>query len=353
MQCLDENMIAALGAGRVDEARRANVLSHIASCVECRSLLVSVAHALPRTASWAPSPDTIVDGAPSSGAVIAERYVLDRMIGSGGAGVVWIANETESGERVALKFLRLPDAAQARRLAREARILQKLAHPAIVRVRELLASSSGEPILVMDYLEGESLAARLARENVLSLPSFAAVLVPVLVAVAHAHASGLVHRDLKPENIFLEAGAAGVCVKVLDFGLAKLPTDWTDSRSAPLTETGALVGTPRYMAPEQLYGQNDVDSRADVWAAATIAYRALSGTFPFPGRSYSELFRAVTRGAAQPIAEVAAHLPRDVQDVLTRALVVDREHRLADIGELVEVFRDHAAPSLAASLSRA
>ena len=351
MQCLDENIIAALGAGRVDDDRRASVLSHIATCSECRSLLVSVAHLLPAESS-VPSLDSVFDGAPSAGATIADRYLLDRMIGSGGAGVVWIANDRANDERVALKFLRLPDAAQARRLAREARILQKLAHSGIVRVRELIASSWGEPILVMDYLEGESLGARLAREPVLSLQTFTPIIVPALVAVAHAHGCGLVHRDLKPENVFLQNGEGGPCVKVLDFGLAKLPTEWINSRSAPLTETGALVGTPRYMAPEQLFGEHDVDSRADVWAAATMAYRALSGTFPFPGRSYSELFRAVTRGEARPIAEVAPHLPPDVQEVLMRALVADRERRLSRIADLIDVFRSHAPPSLT-ELSRA
>ena len=185
-----------------------------------------------------------------NGRVIGERFRLVRAIGEGGMGVVWEGIEERTGTRRALKFIRDEERSPLteKRLLREAEATSAIRHPNIVRIDEVAADDDGTPVIVMEFLEGESLGQRLEREGVLPLGQAAAIVQRIVAALRAAHAAGVVHRDLKPDNVFLAQEPSGqVDVRVLDFGIAKqfnLPAD-------SLTVTGSIVGTPLYMSPEQ------------------------------------------------------------------------------------------------------
>src|SRR5215510_7676593 len=219
----------------------------------------------------------------AAGSLIGERYRLERVIGRGGMGVVWAAEDIVTQQRNALKFLKdgVGDPDAPRRFLREARAASAVRHPNVVRTLDVLELEDGSPVLVMELLEGESLREMLRREQKIPLGELAEILVPVVSAVGTAHALGIVHRDLKPENIFLSRGPAGErVVKILDFGIAKLTAlDGEAMRSTGIT-TSTVLGTPAYMAPEQVFGESDLDHRADIWALGLLLYQCLSGVLP-------------------------------------------------------------------------
>ncbi|NOU31768.1 MAG: serine/threonine protein kinase, partial [Polyangiaceae bacterium] len=262
------------------------------------------------------------------GEVVAERYRLDRKIGEGGMGVVWAATHTVSQRKVALKFLKSENEDRARRLLREARISGHLSHPNIVEVLDAF-SAKGATVLVMELLDGETVEAHLARKGVLTEAEAITLLTPVLDALSSAHRAGIVHRDLKPANIFLAGPEARV--KVLDFGIAKMGRGEDLSASASLTQTGSLVGTPHYMAPEQVFGDPDVDARADVWALGVILFECVSGQRPFDAESFGQIIKQVTMGSPRPLpASVSPELRALVERMLSR----DRAERPRDAAEV-------------------
>lgn len=268
-------------------------------------------------------------------------------------GVVWVAHDLRDADperRVALKFIKAAgaDANGLRRFQREARAAMALSHPNIVRVYELTADEEGAPVMVMELLQGESLARRLAFERRLDITSFAPIFAQLVSAIGSAHAAGIVHRDLKPDNIFLVGPRGGpASVRVLDFGVAKLTAVEGDAAAtSALTGTGAMLGTPFYMAPEQVFGEKDIDQRADIWALGVILYECLSGRRPFDGENFGQVFKAVTRGSFVKLAEVAPHLPRDLLGLCDRMLTIERGERLSDLREvqrIVEVYTDERA----------
>ncbi len=192
-------------------------------------------------------------------AAIAGRFAIEGEAGRGGMGTVFRARDAASGERVALKLLRDLSADDAERFARESAVLAELRHPAIVRYIAHGITGSGQPYLAMQWLEGETLAQRLAR-GPLPPADAAVLLLRAAEGLAHAHERRVLHRDIKPSNLFLEAGDPARAMLV-DFGVAR----WIDDRH-PITTTGALVGTPGYMAPEQARGSRELDPRTDVFA---------------------------------------------------------------------------------------
>jgi serine/threonine protein kinase len=194
-------------------------------------------------------------------------------------GVVHAAIDQETGEGVAIKLLKNADAELRRRLAREARAVMAIDHPHVVAVRAVLELDDGAPALVMDRLEGRTLAARLAEAGKLALGDVARIALPVASALGAAHALGIVHRDLKPENVFLARTGAEEVVKVLDFGIAKVPSQ-DGAGPETVTATAAILGTPRYMAPEHVLGERDIDHRADIWSLGVILYQCLTGIVP-------------------------------------------------------------------------
>jgi serine/threonine-protein kinase len=284
------------------------------------------------------------------GMIVGGRFVLQRQLGEGGMGVVWSAVHTVTRKAVALKMLRadrVRDPSVRQRFVREARAASAVQHPNIIEIRDVIELADGAPAMVMDLLEGESLGARLEREGALPIDVLAPIMLQVVSAVGTAHAAGVVHRDLKPDNIFLvaaEGGDAGVAVRVLDFGIAKLlPVDGEVAISHVLTNTGIILGTPYYMAPEQLFGEKGVDARADVWSLGVILYECLSGRRPTEAENVGQILRILTTGEIVPLRELAPGVPEDVLDLVDRMLQLDRALRPASLVEAHAVMARHAS----------
>ena len=277
------------------------------------------------------------------GAVV-HGYRLEAEIGRGGMGVVHRAVRLDTGARVAIKSM-LPEVAERplfrKRFLREARAAMVVSHPNIVRIYEVF-EQAGTPMLAMELLEGESLEALLERETRIPIGRLARILVYVTSALGTAHSLGIVHRDIKPENIFVCGDTQDV--KVLDFGIAKFTaTEGSTAATAALTRTGALLGTPYYMAPEQAFGEKRIDHRADVWALGIVIYRCLSGTLPTMGPSFGEIFRKVVAAKFAPLSTLVPDIPPEIEDLVRRMLQARPDDRPADLREVHAVLARYAA----------
>ncbi|HKO49500.1 MAG TPA: serine/threonine-protein kinase [Polyangiaceae bacterium] len=270
------------------------------------------------------------------GVVLAGKYRLEALLGEGGMGAVWRASNLLLDLPVAIKLIRadLDRGALRARLQLEARSAAKLGHPAIVRVYDVGESEFGDPFIVMEHLRGETLAQLLCAGR-LSATRAVQLLLPIIDALAMAHARGIVHRDLKPDNLMIAREDQHVCPKILDFGVAKL----TDPRDldAKLTEAGVVVGSPEYMSPEQARGQDDVDASTDVWSMCIVLYEALTGSTPFAASNYNALLRSIVEDDPQPLSEHAAG-DEELWQILARGLHKDRAQRYAKISQLGEAL---------------
>ncbi|HEX8796148.1 MAG TPA: protein kinase [Polyangiaceae bacterium] len=284
----------------------------------------------------------------AAGDLIAERYRLEKPLGQGGMGVVWAARHVVTRKPVALKFVKhanreRPETRQ--RFLREARAACAVRHPSVVAVHDVLELEDGSPVMVMDLLVGESMAQRLERERALPLSEVARLMVPVCAGVGSAHALGIVHRDLKPDNIFLcdeVDGTAGV--KVLDFGIAKLTaTEGDAAHTGASTNTGVLLGTPYYMAPEQMFAEKNIDHRADLWAIGVILYEALSGKRPTQAENVGQILKVIARDKIVPLRRLAPSVPEPVLDLVGRLLEVEPEQRPSDLREVVDVLSKYTS----------
>lgn len=262
------------------------------------------------------------------GRTIARRYKILGVLGKGGMGAVYEAQHLTIGRRVALKRLHpelAVDANAVHRFQREARAAGTTGHENIVDVLDLGFAEDGAPYLVMELLEGESLAQRLRRQTKLSAERAAAIAGQVLAALEAVHARGVIHRDLKPDNVFLtRRGGRRDFVKVLDFGVSKVAAT---PEATKLTRTGMMVGTPHYMSPEQARGMPDLDHRVDLYAVGVILYECLSGQLPFRGDNYHALLQAILAGDAPPLHTLVPALPHALVALVHRALARDREER--------------------------
>jgi len=288
--------------------------------------------------------------------VCVRGYRLERELGEGGMGVVWAAIHEVSRARVALKFVR-PALAGAKstlaRFAREARSAMAIDHPNVVKVTAVLETDWGLPFLVMEWLEGESLRGRLVARGRVDLDEARRVLVAVAEGLAAAHARGIVHRDVKPENVFLTVAGE---VKVLDFGIAKRVSNGASAETLSATD-GGFVGTPYYMAPEQVFGDGDVDWRVDVWALGIVLYECLAGRRPTDGPTFGQVLKRITTDPLEPLERAASGLPREVTSLVGRMLARDRMARppLAEVRAVLArvVDRDDEPPSSAVTVDPA
>jgi serine/threonine protein kinase len=276
----------------------------------------------------------------SEGDTIAGRYRLQRQLGEGGMATVWLAVHAITNKLVALKIMRAPlagDASSRARFLREARAASTVRHANVVEIHDVVETEDAVPVMVMEYLDGETLEARLA-SGPFALRELVAIMLPVCSALGAAHAAGVVHRDLKPANIFLaraQAGDArpGPVVKVLDFGLARLTSD-----QKKLTTTGTVVGTPRYMAPEQLFGERDIDARADIWSLGVILFECVTGHRPHTGDTPGQMVKAFSQRQIERIEDARPELPADLKTLIGRMLIIERDQRMSAIREAQEVL---------------
>jgi len=292
----------------------------------------------------------------AAGQIIHGRYELLHVLGEGGMGVVWSARHRVTDKHVAIKFLRTVSPEQKRRFLREARVAAGLSHPNLVTVHDVLELEDGRPGLVMDLLDGESLADVLERVGRLDLSTFAELFLPVLSAVSAAHAAGVVHRDLKPDNVFLTSREGDeIDVRVLDFGIAKVALkDGPIRHTAGLTQTGSVLGTPLYMAPEQVFGEPTIDHRADVWALGVVAYECLAGACPIRGENVGQIFKSISQHDFPRLAAAAPSLPHAVGRVVDEMLSTRADDR-PSLRAAAEVFATASGlplPAVAAPLSR-
>jgi eukaryotic-like serine/threonine-protein kinase len=291
---------------------------------------------------------------PQPGDLIAGKYRVEREIGRGGMSVVFGAKHVVTGRRFALKWL-LPEISvhpeSAERFIRESQVSGRLQHPNVVEVFDI-GQDAGTHYMVMEWLAGESLADRLERVGALSVRDACRYLIPCMRGVAAAHAAGIVHRDLKPANIFLcEAANSGSEVaKVLDFGISKLSIASGDVNS-PVTSTGILLGTPHYMAPEQMQAQ-PVDARTDVYAFGVILYQVLSGSLPFAATNYGALVVQVATETPRPLQELVPDLPPGVADCVARAMARPVADRFQNLHALITALEPYVAGTLPRPSSR-
>ncbi len=266
---------------------------------------------------------------------VVDRYEVEAVLGRGGMAVVYRVRHRRLDSRHALKVLQLATRSVEARLMQEGRVQSALKHANVVGVTDVV-DVDGSPGLIMEYVDGPSLSA-LLRAELRTLGEARALARPVLLGIAAAHRHGLIHRDLKPANVLLDAGSGEVVPKITDFGLAKL-LDLEGGRSPLQTRSGAPMGTPAYMAPEQIRDASTVDERADVFAAGAILYELLGGQRAFQGRDTMEVFTAVTLGRVAPLREVRPAVPAPLADVVHRALATDPGRRYPDGEALLEAW---------------
>lgn len=272
------------------------------------------------------------------GEVLAGKYSVERIIGSGGMGVVVVAVHVDLYERVALKFL-LPEAMQVpevvARFAREARAAFKLKSEHVGRVIDMGTLESNVPYIVMEYLEGGDLDHVLEERGPLPIGEAVEYVLQACEALAEAHTLGIIHRDLKPANLFLTRRRDGTpCVKVLDFGLSKVGVAIEPRRKGTgLTGTRQMLGSPLYMPPEQVSASRDVDVRSDIWALGVILFELLANSPPFVADTLPELQGKVLGGMPEKLSAYRPDAPPGLEAVITKCLQKDRANRYANVAE--------------------
>lgn len=282
------------------------------------------------------------------GSVVGGKYRLVRCIGEGGMGEVYEAHHVTVGRRFALKFLQrhlaqYQDALE--RFRREARAAGALENEHIAGVLDFDTASDGTPFLVMEYLVGESVAELLRREGPLPVTRAVSIVLQVCRGLKAAHDAGIIHRDLKPDNLFsLRRADGSELIKILDFGIAKLSSE---EPSPALTRSGAMMGTPFYMAPEQARGDKQLDARVDVYALGVILYELLSAEKPHPGDSHNAILAHILTEPIVPIERRRPNLPPALAALIGRALARSRDDRPSS----VEALARELAPFQGAELA--
>ncbi len=275
------------------------------------------------------------------------RYVIDEHLGAGGMAAVFRAHHAVLGRVVALKIMHRVlalDENHVQRFMEEARAAASITHPNIVDVSDV-GSVEGRPYLVMEYLEGETLASRLARVGFMVPTEIVDLLLPLLSGVSAAHQKGIVHRDIKPDNIFLAADPRGASRPVLlDFGISK---NVDVPRGKALTEVGQLVGTPYYMSPEQIQKNVELDGRADQYALGVVMYECATGVLPFrTDASLYLLLAEIILGRTEPLTAHAPAVPRSFERIVARAMANSRDSRFPSIELLARALLPFASPEV-------
>ncbi len=376
-ECPNEGLILDFVQGLLPEGTSRPLERHIARCEECRQLVSHLAqsslvpsppfsHTRPdaslplanTVASEPPAGRRASGGAPmapvSPGDVLAGKYTVERVLGAGGMGVVVQAMHIQLRQRVALKFL-LPLAYEASgsvaRFLREARSAAQIRSEHVARVTDVGTLENGAPYLVMELLEGTDLSDALKRRGRgFEIDDAVEYVLQACEAIAEAHALGIVHRDLKPANLFLSERPDGSpLVKVLDFGISKV----AEGGSVPvLTTREVMMGSPRYMSPEQMQSARDVDRRTDIWALGTILHELVAGTPPFDSDSMAGLCARIATEPPPRLRKLRGDAPVVLEAVILRCLEKNRDNRIGSVAELASQLRPVAPARAQLSIDR-
>jgi serine/threonine protein kinase/Tol biopolymer transport system component len=271
------------------------------------------------------------------------HYRVVNLLGAGGMGEVYLAEDTRLGRRVALKLLPdvfTDDSERAQRFRQEARAASALNQTNIIVIHDI-GEAAGRHYIAMEFVEGETLRARLARAP-LELPEALVIATQVAAALAAAHAAGIVHRDVKPENVMLRGDGV---VKVLDFGIAKLGTDagtpgpWqAPAMFQHQTSPGMILGTVSYMSPEQARAK-DVDNRADIWSLGCVLYEMIAGRAPFEGETAAAVISSILHKEPHPLVRLGTDVPAELQQIVTKALKKDRAARYQNVEDFAQALK--------------
>ena len=287
---------------------------------------------------------------PQQPRIVAGRYQIVRKIGSGGMGAVYLARQVNVGNQVAIKFLPAhlaEDVELRRRFEREAALTLQVTHPGAAQLLDTGQDEDGQLFLVFEFVEGDDLSTLLDRDGALAYDEAFAVTLKVAQALAYAHHKGVVHRDIKPENIRVRRDLAGLHVKVLDFGIARL----TDDAATRLTVEGGVAGTPRYMAPEQITG-GTIDARTDVYALGLVLFEMLSGRKAFDRKTPSQLMWAQLNEPVPPLRSVQPLRDHPQLDaVIAKACAKQPSERFGSMGDMIKALQDVPPPRWPAARS--
>ena len=277
-------------------------------------------------ATIASTPPPAMHPSLAHGQLLAGRFLLDRILGEGGMGAVWLARDEKLGEPVALKVIRdalITDPSAIERFKREISAARRIHHPNVVRLHDL-GEESGMLFLSMEYVDGESIAERIKRAGPMPFADARRIAVQLCDAVEAAHGAGVIHRDLKPANVILAHAGP---LKVIDFGVAKL------AQLEGMTATNLILGTPEYMAPEQIRG-GTVDARTDLYALGMILHEALVGRTPFKGSSPIAVGFAACTQVVPPLRSARADVPDAWDAFVRRALAKEQAERFGSAAEM-------------------
>ncbi|MGO9838899.1 MAG: protein kinase domain-containing protein [Polyangiaceae bacterium] len=301
-------------------------------------------------AQGVPAAETSV---PRPGDLIEGKYRVEKILGEGGMGVVLAAHHELLDQRVAVKVLTATDEKAISRFSFEARSTARLKSEHVARVMDVGALPGGAPFMVMEYLEGCDLEELLHLNGPMQVEEAVGYVLQALEGLSQAHGLGIVHRDLKPANLFLAVHPSGVnIIKIVDFGISKSIVSRRSGKTGVLTAEHSTVGSPAYMAPEQIRASKDVDPRADLWSLGVVLYELLSGEPPFPGESVGAIFAAVLEKEAPRLRNRLTAIPEGLSDAVARCMERDREKRYPDALELAKALASFGPPDAGARVTR-
>jgi serine/threonine-protein kinase len=342
--CPSDDTVALFLGGALAAVEEAAFRKHVDECAACRDLLVEAGREVqPVLETTRVSPIELRGRQPTArvgvGDISGEKYRIDALVGAGGMGAVYRGTHLALSRTVAIKMMHpdLMTADHARRFAREARAAAPLKSEHAVRILDIDRTASGAPYIVMEHLEGRDLHEVLMSDGPLHWERAVRYILEAADAIGEAHARGIIHRDLKPHNLFLTTADV---VKVLDFGLAKtMPHSLARGDSGETKSTG-LVGSPQYMAPEQIRTEPTIDARTDVYALGATLYQLLSGTAPFLGLNLYVLCAKILNERPAPLSRVRKDVPGPIEAVVLRCLEKLPAARYGSIEELAFALRD-------------
>jgi serine/threonine protein kinase len=358
--CPTEDAILAYVEGTTPGQDRETIDSHLGDCAACRQLVSALARG-ETEGSGTPAPSgpgrSAADLAP--GSVVAGKYEVLEVLGRGGMGVVLLAFHRTLRQRVALKFLlgeHARDANLVSRFFREARAAAALGSDHVVRVLDADRDPrTGEPFVALEYLDGRDLSRVLREDGPLPITTAVDCALQAAEALALAHRHAIVHRDVKPANLFLARQPDGsLRLKVLDFGIAKMASVVASaSQATDHTGPAMVLGSPRYMAPEQLKDSSTVDERADIWALGVTLFELVSGASPFGGTSLIELCASIATDPPKSLRELRPDVPPALEAAIFRCLEKDRDARTSSMGDLATDLAPFASPEGVRAADRA